>query len=71
MDINLGLGMSGLEAANAIKKLENNSQTPIIAITGFTLKEDQNRILSHGCDYYLGKPFTKREILEMLERTCR
>jgi Cu+-exporting ATPase len=71
MDINLGLGMSGLEAANAIKKLENNSQTPIIAITGFTSKEEQKRILAHGCDYYLGKPFTKREILEMLERTCR
>ena len=68
MDINLGLGINGLEAASEIKKVEMNSLTPIIAMTGFTFKEDQKRILENGCDYYLGKPFTRKEILSMLAR---
>lgn len=68
MDINLGLGINGLEAASENKKAEMNSLTPIIAMTGFTFKEDQKRILENGCDYYLGKPFTRKEILSMLAR---
>jgi len=67
MDINLGLGITGLEAACEIKKMNNNRNTPIIAMTGFTLQEDQNFILSNGCDLYLGKPFTRKEVLNVLE----
>ncbi len=66
MDINLGLGINGLEAASEIKKLETNHLTPIIAMTGFTFKVDQKRILENGCDYYLGKPFSRKEILNIL-----
>ncbi len=68
MDINLGLGINGLETAGEIRKLENNSRTPVVAMTGFTYKDDQERILSNGCDYYLAKPFTKTEILGLLEK---
>lgn len=68
MDINLGLGINGLETASEIKKLETNNLTPIIAMTGFTFKDDQKRILENGCDYYLGKPFTRKEILSLLTR---
>ncbi|MEI7499999.1 MAG: response regulator [Bacteroidota bacterium] len=67
MDINLGLGLDGLQTANEIKKIEKNQKTPIVAMTGFTLKEDRKHILSNGCDYYLGKPFTKNEICGLLE----
>lgn len=66
MDINLGLGMNGLEAAAMIKKSGINRNTPIIAMTGLTCKEDRERILSNGCDYYLGKPFNKKDILTLL-----
>ena len=71
MDINLGLGINGLEAASEIKKLEMNNLTPIIAMTGFTFKDDRKRILENGCDYYLGKPFTRKEILSLLTRVVR
>ncbi len=67
MDINLGFGITGLEVASEIKKMHNNRNTPIIAMTGFTLQEDRNFILSNGCDLYLGKPFTKKEVLSVLE----
>ena len=68
MDINLGFGINGLETAGEIRKIEKNSATPVVAMTGFTLKEDQERILANGCDYYLAKPFTKTDILGLLEK---
>ena len=67
MDINLGLGMTGLDAAGEIKKMNNNLNTPIIAMTGFTLQEDLDFFLSNGCDLYLRKPFTRKEVLKVLE----
>ena len=68
MDINLGFGINGLETAGEIRKIEKNSKTPVVAMTGFTFKDDQKHILAHGCDYYLAKPFTKTEILGLLEK---
>lgn len=66
MDINLGAGMDGLTAAKMIRSLENYLNIPIVAMTGYTLPGDKMRILSDGCDYYLSKPFTRKEILDCI-----
>lgn len=55
MDIQLN-NISGLDI---IKELKNSTETkhiPIIAITAFAMKHDEQHILQSGCDLYLSKP---------------
>jgi len=66
MDINLGLGMDGIQAVQAIRKIEGYESVPIIALTGYTLFGDKERLIEKGCTGYLPKPFTKHEILKIL-----
>jgi len=66
MDINLGPGMDGLQATQEIKKINNYKGTPIIAITGYTMAGDQEKLLGGGCSHYLGKPFSQQGLLEVM-----
>ncbi len=66
MDINLGLGMDGIQATQAIRKITGYENVPIIALTGYTLFGDRERLIEGGCNGYLPKPFTKNEILKVL-----
>lgn len=66
MDINLGAGMDGLKAANAIRKINGYQDIPIIAITGYTMSGDREKILAGGCTHYLGKPFSQQELIDLL-----
>ncbi len=68
MDIHLGVGIDGLTAAKAIKHNSKNTSTPIIAVTGYTMEGDKEKILTEGCDYYLGKPYKKLELLKVLNQ---
>lgn len=59
MDINLGPGMDGIKATQEIRKDPTNQKTPIVAITGYTMAGDRDKLLSGGCSHYLGKPFSQ------------
>jgi PAS domain S-box-containing protein len=67
MDINLGRGMNGLDAAQIIRAIPNYNETPIIAVTAFAMSGDRMEFLSKGCSHYLAKPFGKEEILQLLQ----
>ncbi|MCX6269814.1 MAG: response regulator [Bacteroidetes bacterium] len=67
MDINLGPGMDGLEVVHEILKIAGFHDVPIVALTGYTFEEDKERILEGGCSHHLGKPFTRDELLRLLE----
>ncbi len=67
MDINLGPGIDGLKAVKEIRKLDNYRHVPIIAITGYTMAGDQEKILAGGCTQYLGKPFSQQSLLEIMK----
>lgn len=71
MDINLGAGMNGMEATRKIRKLSGYESTPVIALTGYTLAEDKTRIFEAGCTHYLGKPFTKSELLRVVREASQ
>jgi CheY-like chemotaxis protein len=66
MDINLGAGMNGIEATQEIRKIPGYQGTPIVAVTGYTMAGDRERILSQGLTYYLPKPFDRIEIVEIV-----
>lgn len=66
MDINLGNGMDGVAAVNEIRKLDNYIKTPIVAMTAFVLEGEREEFLAAGCTHYLGKPFRKQQLLELI-----
>ena len=66
MDINLGLGMNGMEATKRIREMEGYSSTPIVAVTAYAMVGDREAFLKAGCSAYISKPFTKQEILDLL-----
>ncbi|MGE5457953.1 MAG: response regulator [Methanococcaceae archaeon] len=67
MDINLGAGMNGIEAAKEIKKLDGYKDIPIIAITGYAMAGDKEQLLNEGFTHYIAKPFDKEEIIRLME----
>ena len=66
MDINLK-GMSGLDAVKQIRQIEEYKDTPVVAVTAYAMAGDKKRFLSQGCSHYLAKPFSKKELIELLE----
>ncbi|MGE3551018.1 MAG: response regulator, partial [Geobacter sp.] len=65
--------MDGLQAASAIRQLEQatgRTHTPIVALTAYAAKEDQQRCLAAGMDDYLAKPVKPACLLSMLMRHC-
>jgi len=65
MDIQLP-EVSGLEVVKWIKDDDNLSDIPIVAITAFAMKGDQERILDGGCDAYLSKPISISTFLDTI-----
>ncbi|HUL08147.1 MAG TPA: response regulator [Candidatus Acidoferrum sp.] len=57
MDIQLP-GVSGLVVAKSIKDDEKLKDIPIIAVTAFALKGDEERMRQGGCAAYLAKPIS-------------
>ena len=62
MDIQLP-GMDGLEATALLKSDPSTRAIPVIALTALAMKGDEQRILSAGCDGYIGKPLAYKEFL--------
>ena len=55
MDIKLPT-VSGLEHIRALKADSELKNIPVIAVTAFAMKGDEERILAAGCDAYITKP---------------
>ena len=66
MDINLK-GMSGLDAVKQIRQMDEYKDTPVVAVTAYAMAGDRKRFLSQGCSHYLAKPFSKKDLIELLE----
>ena len=60
--------MNGMEAASAIRELENDTGTHviIIAITAHALHGDREKFLEAGMDDYLPKPISPKILAEKL-----
>jgi len=67
MDINLGTGMSGTEAAGKIKQFDEYKDTPIVAITAFAMQGDRDEFLNAGCTHYISKPFNRISIMRLMK----
>lgn len=63
MDIQLP-EVSGLEVTKWIKEDDTISSIPIIAVTAFAMKGDEERIRQGGCEAYISKPISVAKFLE-------
>jgi two-component system cell cycle response regulator DivK len=67
MDIQLP-EVSGLEVAKWMKDDERLRGIPIVAVTAFAMKGDEDKIRQGGCEAYLAKPISLTTFLETVER---
>jgi two-component system cell cycle response regulator DivK len=63
MDIQLP-EVSGLEVTQWLKDDEELRSIPIVAITAFAMKGDEEKIRQGGCEAYLSKPISVVKFLE-------
>ncbi|MCA0390058.1 MAG: PAS domain S-box protein [Bacteroidetes bacterium] len=68
LDINLGGGMSGLEAVNLIRRIPGYESTPVIACTVYTKGGDDDEYIRQGFDDILPKPFSRQTLNEKVSR---
>ncbi|MBL8675292.1 MAG: response regulator [Rhodospirillales bacterium] len=65
MDIQLPV-FDGYEATRRIKANEGTRHIPIIAVTSYALSGDDQKAKDAGCDAYLAKPYSPRQLLAMI-----
>lgn len=63
MDIQLP-GVSGLEVTKWLKNDPALKAIPIVAVTAFAMKGDEERIREGGCEAYLSKPISVAKFIE-------
>ncbi|MEM8484312.1 MAG: response regulator [Bacteroidota bacterium] len=69
MDIQMP-GIDGLQVTEHIRKtIKRESQPRIIAVTARTMQGEKERFLSAGMDAYLSKPYTRDQLIAVLNRT--
>ena len=69
MDVQMPV-MNGLQATAKIRKVETQMKRhiPIIALTAYAMKEDQDICLKAGMDDFLSKPIDSNELYGKIER---
>jgi two-component system, cell cycle response regulator DivK len=67
MDIQLP-EVSGLEVTKRLKADEELRTIPVVAITAFAMKGDEEKIRQAGCDGYLTKPISIAGFLQVVEQ---
>jgi two-component system, cell cycle response regulator DivK len=63
MDIQLP-EVSGLEVTKWLKEDDELKSIPVVAVTAFAMKGDEERIREGGCEAYLSKPISVAKFLE-------
>jgi two-component system cell cycle response regulator DivK len=67
MDIQLPV-MDGYEATRRIRAIPGLERVPIIAVTSYALSGDEAKARAAGCDGYIAKPFSPRELLAAIRK---
>jgi two-component system cell cycle response regulator DivK len=67
MDIQLPV-LDGYEATRRIKADPALRHIPIIAVTSYALSGDEAKTRAAGCNGYIAKPFSPRQLLEMVRQ---
>ena len=66
MDIQLP-EVSGLEVTKWLKQDDDLHTIPVIAVTAFAMKGDEERIRQGGCEAYISKPISVPKFIETIK----
>ncbi len=66
MDIQMPV-VDGEQATQEIREIDKSQKVPIVAVTANAMKEAKKRYLEIGMNSVLSKPFTKEELLELID----
>lgn len=66
MDIQLP-EVSGLEVTKWLKADDELAHIPVIAVTAFAMKGDEEKILEGGCEAYISKPISVAKFLTTIQ----
>ena len=67
MDIQLP-EVSGLEVTKWLKEDDSLKSIPVVAVTAFAMKGDEEVIRQGGCEAYISKPISVTSFLETVRR---
>ena len=67
MDIQLP-EISGLEVTKWLKEDEELASIPVVAVTAFAMKGDEERIREGGCEAYISKPISVVHFLDTIRK---
>ena len=67
MDIQLP-EISGLEVTKWLKEDAELASIPVVAVTAFAMKGDEEKIREGGCEAYIAKPISVANFLQTVER---
>ncbi len=60
---------NGFEALDLVRKLHPDlRKIPVVAVTAFAMKGDEERIREGGCEAYLSKPISVGKFIETVRR---
>ena len=66
MDIQMPV-LDGYEATRQIKAVPEMTRTPIVAVSSFAMKGDEEKARAAGCDYYVTKPYSPKQLLGLVQ----
>lgn len=66
MDIQLP-EISGLDVTKLLKADEELKSIPVVAVTAFAMKGDEQKIREGGCEDYISKPISVARFLEVVD----
>ncbi len=67
MDINLGRGISGIQATQEIRKIKGCRKIPIVAVTAYAMEGDKEKFLEAGLTHYLSKPYDTQQLKKLVK----
>lgn len=67
MDIQLP-EVSGIEVTKWLKEDEQLKRIPVIAVTAFAMKGDEQKIREGGCEAYISKPISVISFLQTIDK---
>jgi two-component system, cell cycle response regulator DivK len=65
MDVQLPV-LDGYDATRQIKALPGLTATPIIAVSSFAMKGDEEKARAAGCDHYVTKPYSPVQLMRTI-----
>ena len=66
MDIQMPV-IDGYEATRLIKVDPNLKAIPIVAVSSFAMKGDEEKARAAGCDHYVTKPYSPMRLLRLIQ----